>query len=315
MDQYLNQALEDITRHGYKVIETSKPHRFVRGTAKKDGQIYFFKVSPPEPELIERLQKQNSFEQFMYSHIQSSPPLPFQTPKPIQSNFTKSSNWIITEFFPGELLASWTPKREPRELIKWLNKISDSLLFFDSLDTTNIHLLNDHPHQDTANERMTKFMSKWSEKPLKQNLLTEKELARVIKIMEDSPPLPTRLQHGDFVPWHMIDLGEKFGIIDNEGASINKPRFYDAAYFYHRVFTKLCEPQIARLFLQIFIQKSGFSKKEIATSFLPMLGPRAVGGLFDYTNSEHLNDTKKSALSLHRQFLQLVLKQELSALL
>lgn len=316
MTEFLEQALKEIEDQGFKVIEASKPWRYVRGTATTGGQTYFFKISPPEGELPKRLQKQEVFEKFMSSKLKETFSPPFRVPQPILSNFTPESSWIIDEFFSGDLLASWTPKREPRNLANWLDKIAEALIFMDSLDTQSIHLAYDDIHETTINERMVKFMGIWGEKPLEQKLLTEGEIAQLVKIISDSPPLPTRLQHGDFVPWHMIDLGEVFGLIDSESASIAKARFYDLAYFYHRVFTKLLEPDIARQFLRTFMKKSNLNKEEIAVSLLPILASRAIGGMYDYTNTDHVHDdTSKTVLSLHQDFLQLVLKQNLSTLL
>lgn len=316
-NEFPNPLLEEISQAGFEVIEHTKPWRFVRGTAKKNGATYFFKISPDDPELAQRLQKQASFDQIIGQEIdKASVKPPFRVPQVVQTRFTDTSNWMISEHFAGDLLATWTPAREPKSLENWLDKITDALVFLDSLISNNIQLVNDPPSTKTFNERMVTFMQKWSEEPLKQKLITVEELVNLTQIMADAPILPEQLQHGDFVPWHMIDLGNSFGLIDSEAASTHKARFYDVAYFYHRIFTKLWQPKLARKFLKTFLDKTPSGEADFQKYFLPLLAPRAIGGLFDYANPAHESDNLgKTGRSLHKEFLQLTLKGNLEELI
>jgi len=88
-------------------------------------------------------------------------------------------------------------------------------------------------------------------------------------------------QHGDFVPWHIFITNEnKLFLIDGEHSRIAGFKFYDIAYFYHRVYTKLKRPDIANKFLEEFNNIYQFSKADKECLGL-ILAQRVIGGYFD----------------------------------
>lgn len=314
--EFPETQLSEIEKYDFTIMEHNQPWRFVRGTAKKGNQIYFFKISPDDEKLTQRLQKEISFNQTITTVIkQSNQSPPFRVPKVISTHFTPTSNWAILEYFPGELLAKWTPARDPQDLENWLVKISDTLIFLDSIKINNIQLDHDSPYPKPVNEYMVDLMKTWAEKPLQTSFLKKTELNQLVDLVVTAPPLPNCLQHGDFVPWHMISLDQTFGLIDSEAASIYKPRFYDLAYFYHRVFTKLWQPSIAQKFFKMFMDRSGIDSRQLTTYFLPVLAQRCTGGMFDYLNTHKIHDPDKTEYSLHRQLLRLILKTDLNGLM
>ena len=114
------------------------------------------------------------------------------------------------------------------------------------------------------------------------------------------------LQHGDFVPWHMFQIDDKtIGVVDGEHASLIKPRFYDLAYLYTRLYTKASSPDAAKKVLRLFLKTSGTKRGHFFRAFLPVATLRSFGVLFDSIND---NRYQKEA----QRLLDLCLEEDLS---
>jgi hypothetical protein len=315
MESFPDKELQEIESHGYKILEYSQPWRFVRGTAKKGDTTYFFKISPPDKELNERLQRQVSFDQSIATVIErSGKNPPFRVPR-VYLSHSFDTSWVIYEYLKGGLLAEWTPTIKPKKLTSKIDQVVETVHFFDLLDTSYISLKNDLPSPEPSNTFLLSKIENWKDKPIEQHLLKASEYDMLYQIIGSSPLLPARLQHGDFVPWHMIEIGSNcFGLIDSEAASTHKPRFYDLAYFYHRVFTKLWQPDIAKQFLDRYLKRCNIDEDNFYNLFVPILAQRVVGGMFDYTNADHIHDKGKYEWSLHRRILELILKKDFNNL-
>lgn len=240
---------------------------------------------------------------------------PLRLPEVVETSFTNQTSWVIFEYFPGDILAYWQPNKNFTQLPSRLQQIVDILMFFDNLDPDNIHLSNDPNLSIPINEQFKAQMDSWSQQPKELELLKDTELSNLIEIIQ-SVPLSRRLQHGDFVPWHMFGLNSaQIGLVDSEHGSTQKSRFYDLAYFYQRIFTKL-DPDLAKQFLQIFLDRSADNKNQFFLQFLPVIAVRAIGGMFDYARADYtLDDERKTEKQLHRQLLELILQKDLNSLL
>lgn len=143
-------------------------------------------------------------------------------------------------------------------------------------------------------------IDRWAAKPLEAGLLTEARVAAAkARITAGTSSLRPRLQHGDFVPWHVFRTEPgSFVLVDGEHASVLKPRFYDLAYLYARLWTRVHAPEVARSIVREFLRVSGIGQAEFVPPFLTILTQRAVGMHIDALNDHPANDYVAEAQEL-----------------
>ena len=106
-----------------------------------------------------------------------------------------------------------------------------------------------------------------------------KKLLRFIKERKDDVEIGAI--HGDFTPWAIMKNKNKdYYLIDSEAAQMGGLKYYDVAYFYHRVYTKLKRPDLAEIFLNSFKEISKWTEQD-EKAFAPVLASRIMGGYFD----------------------------------
>lgn len=115
-------------------------------------------------------------------------------------------------------------------------------------------------------------------------------------------------QHGDFVPWHVFsvkngNMPDQWVSFDGEHASMQKPRFYDLAYSYSRLFTASSNQVAAAEMLGQFIalgeQNQEFTADEFYVAFIPVLMTRSMGMFLDARfDGEKGNDYLEEARDL-----------------
>lgn len=96
-------------------------------------------------------------------------------------------------------------------------------------------------------------------------------------------------------------------LIDGDHSSLIKPRYYDLAYIYSRLYSRNRAKQETAKLLQSFMDKSGIPKDDFAKAFIPVLTSRAIGVCNDASRDlESGNDYRKTAVEL----LHLCLKKK-----
>lgn len=80
------------------------------------------------------------------------------------------------------------------------------------------------------------------------------DLSAFLKILDEAKEsVRTSPGHGDFVPWHMIDLRSgKIGLVDGELAGACGPLYLDPAQFYLRTRVELRDAGLSQKFLYFY---------------------------------------------------------------
>lgn len=119
------------------------------------------------------------------------------------------------------------------------------------------------------------------------------------------------LAHGDFSPWHILVNHHEKVLIDGDHSSIVKPRYYDLAYIYSRLFSRNSAKQATARLLKDFIAKIDIPKDDFAKAFIPVLTSRAIGVCNDASRDLGSgNDYREEAAEL----LQRCLKKDIGEL-
>lgn len=273
-------APHESTKHGFLKLE-------------KDGRLFFGKYSKDHSTRqtsittdiwwSETIQRLNHTEQ-----------LPFRTPSIVEH----ATDWYIAEWIEG------TPSVQPIDpasrLDKHLGFYADCLAALDALPIPSPQESSPDAANSTPFDQLDKRWERWAERPLAEGILKQADLDAARKLVADHQSfVEPRLQHGDFVPWHILhDDTEQYWIIDGEHASFEKPRYYDLAYMHSRIYTRLQSPVHAAKLLEGFLRASGKSVGEVYPSLLPVLTSRAIGMHVDALNDLHHTDYRKAAQNL-----------------
>lgn len=137
----------------------------------------------------------------------------------------------------------------------------------------------------------------------------ERDLSRLKRYLEEGfkKDIPLGVNHGDFVPWHMIRQADgRFALIDGEHGSAQTPRYYDIAYFYHRVYTKLENPNLAEAYLSEIVRRLPEKESGMFREFFPLLlASRIIGGFFDAKHD-------RTDFQYHDRLLEKFLRENIS---
>lgn len=220
--------------------------------------------------------------------------LSLRTPKIIDHG----DDWYIAEWIEGHVSA--LPTDAASALDKYMQDYARCLAALDAIEPKMVISPPPANNDSTPYNELTRRWPKWSKQPLAQGLLTTYQLEEAYQLIRDYQKYVTpHLQHGDFVPWHiLIDANQDWWLIDGEHASLQKPRYYDLAYMYSRIFTRLHSPQYAIVLLENFMQKAEKSAKELYPALLPVLTSRAIGMHFDALNDLYGDDYRYEAQNL-----------------
>ena len=299
--------LTDIKRFlknkGYVVLELEQLWRHVTGKLKKEEGLFFFKMATTEG-VAERTKNEFAWNE-EFNKRADNQKQPFLISKNRENGYYKGTLfYFISDFFEGEYLATKYP-RDKKDLGNWLEKIATAALFVQSLPEMDLPK-NESSRRKLSESGMTKaeYMhqkaSKWAES-------FETDVSALLGVISDAgQSIKIATSHGDFVPWHMRKIeGGKFGLVDGEHATSVGVKYYDAAYFYHRVYTALEEPNFAKQFLKILKTQLNEEEKELLLEELkPVLAQRCIGGFFDAKNEE------KKDTSIHKKLMKDILTNE-----
>ena len=311
----IEAAIKSLVSRGFKLSDQAeRPYRFTIAVFEKGGQKFFVKIAEKGVVEFKFLRAEvwcNQIFQELLADFSNPPPV--KIPKVLDQNESSDIYWVMFEFFAGERIADWVPSRDPRSLKDWFPQIVDFVQFLEVVDPEKLETIEEVRSDVSVAEKMLAKINKWSAIPLKKGLISQDELKVAIDLVgELGDGLEYRLQHGDFVPWHMHDLGFPFfGLVDSEHGGVNQPQYYDLAYFYHRLYTKLWQPQLARDFLSLYLRSSNANREKFLKKFLPVIVQRTIGGFWDYSQSSE----EKREFGLHSDLLKRVLSKDLDKLI
>ena len=265
------------SKNGYDILELHQLWRHLHKKPKKDNKIFFLKMAST-PDIGERTQNETLWNQQIGSLIEKADINYFDVPKIYESGEYEKKFYYLSSHHDGSMLAFKNPPNT-ENLDQWIDKIVKSNLFFLSLQKQNLNLRRDQDSissQKKWNEFFQRVQSWYLE--VKEHQL--QEMLESVKKLRDTYELG--VNHGDFVPWHMIQDGGKFILIDGEHASSQSPRYYDVCYFYHRLYTSAQNPGLAKNYLnKLRNQLSEEEKNKFDLSIKPILATRIIGGFWD----------------------------------
>ena len=259
----------------YKILHEQKYHvikkvdngldRHIILILEKNDKKYFYKELNNEDS--SRFEEQIAF-QYRVEESKSKIILP----KLFDYDLKSERKWGLWEYLPGKHLADWQ-SRNVENLEKWLEPIVDVLI--------ELEKIKPFKEEYDITDRLILRVNQWTEEPIKEGLLTLQDRNKVINLIEKNRQnIVVGFSHTDFTPWHMHEIKfPKFALVDYENCK-NKPKFYDLAYFYQRVYTKLDAPELAENFLKIYKSKAKMPG-DFENRFLPILGQRIIGGFYD----------------------------------
>jgi len=287
----LEAIREAFTKKGYEVGDLTQIWRHVTGRVSRDGHDYFLKLAS-SPSVSPRTENEAAWNRFV--NASGDHHLPMAVPTVFETDREGELFWYTGEYLNGNLLARVDQPDETAALETGLPQIVQTAAAIMVLPTAGALPLDAAFQGKTIQGEIMERVEKYSES-VPQDLSALKAFVQERLQFARSAP-----QHGDFVPWGMMRTSDgKLYLIDGEAARINGCKFYDVAYFYHRVYTKMRRPDIAQQFLQEFEKVHPLTDGEKENLCL-MIGLRLVGGymdaLKDNLTSPELQDQLKSKL-------------------
>jgi len=276
----IDEIKEYLGELGYEVLNLEKIWRHYTGHLKKEDKDYFFKMASTI-EISPKTKNEADWNKRVTNKLSVKVPQIFQEAE------LYGLYWFIAEFVPGDTLAS---AEHPDQT----QKLEDNL---EIIAKTALEIMNLKFEGNNLEFDQLEFNQKLDEWTLK----SERDLSRLRQFLEDRIEfLQLFPSHGDYVPWsfRLKESGELY-LVDSEHAKWNYLKFYDVAYFYHRVNTKLKNPEIANRFLEAFKNIYDFSEND-KKCFELALAQRLIGGnmdaKFDNLTSIELQDDLQNKL-------------------
>ncbi len=181
-----------------------------------------------------------------------------------------------------------SPFRDPTIVARYASLLK-------TLDTAagNWNAVIDNDDEHTPYDNVDKRWDEWVHvgELVERGYVTREMISDARKLVTDYAAFITpRFQHGDFVPWHVFSndsdqYSPQWISFDGEHASMRKPRYYDLAYTYSRLFTKSRDRESAAHILGEFMRQGvaqgEFTSQDFYAGFLPVLMSRSVGMFLD----------------------------------
>jgi thiamine kinase-like enzyme len=268
----LNKIKSFFSTRGYHTEKLEQVWRHVTGILSKRGHRYFVKLASTQ-EVAKRTRNEFAWNDLVNS-LRGKNRLPVSVPKNLESGEYMKLFWYISDYAGEQPLATREDKntRELETQIPLIAKTAKSII---DMRTKKLLPIDKKLSKRQVDELLLKRLNVW-------NKATKIDLSNLIgfiqKRLKSAKLAPL---HGDLVPWHFIkNENSRLYLVDAEHAHILGIKFYDVAYFYHRVYTKLKRPDIANRFLEEY--KSEYNLKNNDEQCLSLIiAYRIAGGYMD----------------------------------
>lgn len=277
-----HQVQSILSPFGYKVESVDKPWRHTVAIVSKNGKKYHFKLAQDKE--VSTKTRNEVFWNRQIKEIKLSVNLSFDVPEIVLDGEVDDNYWFLATFVDGQPLAS--VNNSDTKLLEGnltrITKICEEIIKLplspDLLKLTEKYKVN-------LKEKMLQKMDEWARK-------TRADVSPLISYFEKNcKQIEYAPLHGDFVPWHIFETPDKkLFLIDAEASNFCGVKFYDVAYFYHRIYTKFKRPDIANEFLQIFSNQFSMTQEE-KKAFMCVLSQRLIGGYMD-SESDNITSIK-----------------------
>jgi hypothetical protein len=197
-----------------------------------------------------------------------------------------------------------TPKYQQEELKRYLPHIAWAAAFFDS---ANVSIYKE-PCSNSKVVDTIRLSNNWTRKLVDRGIVNQLQIEKLKSIASKHYPALTHgLQHGDLTPFN-IRIEEKSGkpiIMDFEHGSVkNLPKGFDLALSFHRMWTVLNQPDLAKQLIREYARITKSSPDAIINMMIPSLISITCGGIMDHLNGD--NTTFES----HKSLLNIMLAEE-----
>jgi hypothetical protein len=257
----------------YSVKKIWSEKRHVVGFLEKNGKQLFLKLSTSEGIGIMTKTEANWNEAFNKLVPRSSC---FWVPQNFDSGYLRNNLfYLITDRFIGKKLGEALPHQPSQLITQNIDKLVDLTELIQSLKfrIPDCHVFSG---QDFRERYLNQTKGWFNDIP--KEIQEKYKLNQLLEIVEKNiNQLEPKPKHGDFAPWHLIQLEiGKLGLIDGEHAMNETVQDYDICYLIQRAFGVMQNPVLA----QEIIDKLQERKYDI-TKLKIVLASRAIGGFLD----------------------------------
>jgi hypothetical protein len=227
----------------------------------------------------------------------------------VPQTLSSGEGWVVREFIEGEALLE-----KEDDLDGSIGKLTRLATLLAAIDDVIPGKVKNEADNSAPYTNIRKRFDVWSAGPLKEGILSAQVYAAANALIEEYQPLLEPFHaHGDFTPFkHVLMMpNSEFGLIDFEHFSTDKPRYYDLAYAYSRLFTQGKDRRLAGELLRLFTEKARLVPHQ-KEQILAIMTQRAIGMHFDA-----LNDASRGVDYIDRaqQFLNLCLTRDVTSLI
>lgn len=284
-DEGMSQLPEAIRSEYQDITVITDNERFATYKVQAGTEQRFAKVSKPG---YEGQLENEVWWNLTCARLQAAAPeIPVQAPTVLEYG----SNYYVAPFYNGSALIDKDATREA--VPPHSDFLVQTLVAFDGIGL--IHS-GDPLYKSSIPNAYSKLTGKLDEQlkqPLAAQYITGAGVDKAKAVIEKyRSRLQSCLQHGDFVPWHMIVTIQGVVLIDGEHAGVALPRYYDLAYLYTRLFTRLHAHEAAADILKNFLLQAKPERFEQA--FLTVMTSRVLGIHLDayneFTSSQDTDD-------------------------
>ena len=271
----LKRVEEYFSARGYQVVKLEQPWRHVTGVLRKDNKDLFLKLAST-PTIAERTKNEFAWNNLANSLSQEQR-LPVSIPQNYESGMFQELFWFLSSHAGEKLLSRPVDKDQTKDLEDNLPAIAKTAYQIINIKTPKRLPIDKTLNIKQRQEKLLKLVKEWASQ-------TSEDVTDLTTFIEDKlDTIQIAPSHGDFVPWHFVlGANKTLSLVDGEHAHIRGLKFYDVAYFYHRVWTKLKRPDIAERFLAEFQNLYRLLAKE-KDLFRLILAQRIIGGFFNIT--------------------------------
>ena len=259
-----------------------------------DGQGLFSKKAY-QLEMVPLLQNELLWHDFMQQVTSTFPGLRLRSPRVIE----EKDDEIIFEHIEAPFVSSPDDKIIHDHDIE---RLASVLIALDQVagGWSSAHAVDD-ANNNLPYDNLSFSWEDWYKETKPAGLVTEEMMRQAKSLLAQYAACVTpRLQHGDFTPWHIFDQGGEWIIYDGEHASQMKPRFFDLAYLYSRIFTRQKNAEAAGRILQNFVGKIDMDEDDFFKAFLPLLVSRSLGMFLDALHDKKSVDYTLEAKNLYK---------------
>lgn len=297
----LAELKSSIGDFGYKVVKLDQRWRHVHGIVEANNCKYFFKLAST-PEIGTRTENEANWNKEVAAPLLEISKGKLVVPQIHQTGQYQGSFFYIADFYDGQFPADHDPPRTDL-LPKYLSSLVEVALHLNQLRIDSLWSVGENNEPQALIKRFFDQVDEWLQNAGRDDLADLRALTEPLR--ETYSP---RVSHGDFVPWHVILNGERRVLIDGEHAWSGRARYYDVAYFYHRLSTSAARPDLARKFLREF--RNGLHSDEALEFeglFMPLIASRSIAGFYDVT----LFDDQKKVLDKHEELRNMIISGDL----